>query len=114
MTLQGALRFDHAWSYSPEQIVGPTSFLPTPIVFPETAGVIGYNDLSPRGRPGLRRLRQRQDVAQDQSRPVPDAASNNNGNYSITNPTSRMAGSTSRLGGDRSWTDNGNYIPTAI
>ena len=25
-----------------------------------------------------------------------DAASNNNGNYSITNPTSRMAGSTAR------------------
>src|SRR4029453_5764156 len=43
-----------------------------------------------------------------------DAASNNNGNYSITNPTSRMAGSTEvgRPPITRVWTDaNRNFIP---
>ena len=29
MTLQGALRYDHAWSYFPEQTVGPVRFFPT-------------------------------------------------------------------------------------
>jgi hypothetical protein len=48
MTLQGAFRYDHAWSYFPEQRVGGTRFLPTPIVFPETPGVTGFNDITPR------------------------------------------------------------------
>src|SRR5438093_3453792 len=49
MTLQGALRFDRNWSYSPDQQIGPTTFLPAPITFPETPGVNAYKDLSPRG-----------------------------------------------------------------
>ena len=49
MTLQGALRFDRNWSLFPEQRIGPTNFLPTPIVFPETPGVNAYKDISPRG-----------------------------------------------------------------
>jgi hypothetical protein len=122
MTIQGALRFDHAWSYSPEQTVGPTRFLPTPIVFPRTPGVVGYNDISPRlglaydvfgnGKTSLKVNMGR----------YLDAASNNNGNYSITNPTSRMAGST-ELGQPaitRTWSDTtfpvgdprrGNFVP---
>ena len=94
MTLQGALRYDHAWSYSPEQTVGPTRFLPNPIAFPKTDGVKGYDDISPRlglaydlfgnGKTSLKINLGR----------YLDAASNNNGHYSITNPTSRMAGST--------------------
>ena len=51
-----------------------------------------------------------------------DAASNNNGNYTITNPTSRMAGSTEagRPAITRTWNDSfypvgdprrGNYVP---
>ena len=36
MTMQGALRFDWARSYSPEQTIGPTNFLPTQLQFPET------------------------------------------------------------------------------
>ena len=28
MTLQGALRFDRNWSFSPEQHIGPSNFLP--------------------------------------------------------------------------------------
>jgi hypothetical protein len=114
MTVQGALRYDHAWSYFPEQQVGPTRFLPTPIVYPETAGVKGYDDVSPRvgfaydvfgtGKTSLKVNLGR----------YLDAASNNNGNYSITNPTSRMAGSTEvgRPPITRVWTDaNRNFIP---
>jgi hypothetical protein len=114
MTLQGALRFDHAWSYSPEQVVGPTRFLPNPITFPRTDGVKGYNDISPRlglaydlfgnGKTSLKVNLGR----------YLDAASNNNGNYSITNPTSRMAGSTEagRPAITRSWNDaDRDYVP---
>ncbi len=48
LTLQGALRFDHARSWFPEQQEGPSRFLPEAIRFPKTEGVDSYNDLSPR------------------------------------------------------------------
>ena len=74
MTLQGALRFDNAWSYSPAQTIGPAlingqTFLATPLSFDRTDGV-NYKDISPRGGSGARRLRQRQDVRQGQRRQV--------------------------------------------
>ncbi len=34
--LQSAVRFDHAWSYFPEQTVGPHRFLPTAVVYPRS------------------------------------------------------------------------------
>jgi hypothetical protein len=49
MTLQGALRYDRAWSYYPEVTIGPVRFFPNPVTYPKTEGVTGYNDLSPRG-----------------------------------------------------------------
>ena len=49
MTLQGALRYDRAWSYFPEVTIGPVRFLQTPIHYEKTAGVTGYNDITPRG-----------------------------------------------------------------
>jgi hypothetical protein len=94
MTLQGALRFDHAWSYSPEQVVGPTRFLANPIVFPETPGVVGYNDISQRMGVAYDLFGNGKTAIKVNLGRYLDAASNNNGNYSITNPTSRMAGST--------------------
>jgi hypothetical protein len=48
MTFQGAIRYDRAWSYFPEVTIGPVRFLPTPIQYEETAGVTGYNDITPR------------------------------------------------------------------
>ena len=48
LTLQGALRFDRAWSWFPAQREGPSRFLPTAILIPETRGVDSYKDLSPR------------------------------------------------------------------
>jgi hypothetical protein len=114
MTLQGALRYDHAWSYSPEQVVGPTRFLPNPITFPRTPGVVGYNDISPRAGLAFDVFGNGRTALKVNLGRYLDAASNNNGNYSITNPTSRMAGSTElgRPAITRSWTDtNRNYVP---
>jgi hypothetical protein len=121
MTLQGAVRFDHAWSYSPEQVVGPTRFLPTPIVFPRTAGVVGYNDISPRLGLAYDVFGNGKTALKVNLGRYLDAASNNNGNYSITNPTSRMAGSTElgRPAITRTWNDRlfandprfGNFVP---
>jgi hypothetical protein len=49
VTLLGALRYDRAWSYFPEQQVGPVRFFPNPVTYQRTTGVEGYNDLWPRG-----------------------------------------------------------------
>jgi hypothetical protein len=122
MTLQAALRFDHAWSYSPEQTVGPTRFLPNPIVFPETPGVVGYNDISPRAGFVYDLFGNGKTSIKVNIGRYLDSASNNNGNYSITNPTSRMAGSTEagRPAILRTWNDSfypvgdprrGNFSP---
>ena len=51
MTLQGALRYDRAWSYSPEAHNGTevTSRVNLqPITMPRTASVDAYNDITPR------------------------------------------------------------------
>ena len=48
MTFQGALRYDHAWSYFPEQTIIPVRFFPTEKTYPYTEGS-SYNDLTPRG-----------------------------------------------------------------
>jgi hypothetical protein len=51
LTLQGALRYDRAWSYSPADGNGTTKtsgFNAGGISFPETAGVNAYNDITPR------------------------------------------------------------------
>jgi hypothetical protein len=51
MTLQGALRYDHAWSWFPSEHNGAPQagpFNPTPITFEATEGVRGYHDISPR------------------------------------------------------------------
>jgi hypothetical protein len=51
LTMQGALRYDHASSYAPPELNGTTntSFLnPQPITIPRTPGVNSYNDITPR------------------------------------------------------------------
>jgi hypothetical protein len=51
LTLQGALRYDRAWSFSPAEGNGTTDvsrFNAAPISFPYTPGVNAYNDLTPR------------------------------------------------------------------
>jgi hypothetical protein len=114
LTLQGALRFDHAWSYFPDQQIGPVKFLPTAFVLPAQGGVLGYNDITPRGGAAY-------DVFGDGNTSLKvnvgkylEAATNHN-TYSLSNPAARVAGSPV-LGAPpavtRTWTDaNGNYVP---
>ncbi|HEY1305182.1 MAG TPA: carboxypeptidase regulatory-like domain-containing protein [Vicinamibacterales bacterium] len=51
LTLQGGLRYEHAWSWYPGGENGALTgsrFLPQPFVFPRSDGVTGYNDITPR------------------------------------------------------------------
>ena len=48
MTLQGALRFDRAWSSFPEQTIPQDVWWPSEFVIPAATGVNAYLDLSPR------------------------------------------------------------------
>jgi hypothetical protein len=104
-TFQGALRYDNSWSWFPEQQVGPHRFLPTPIVFEETDGV-NYKDITPRVGVawdvfGTGRTAVKVNIGR-----YLEPASNGNGNYSATNPTSRITTTTSRT-----WIDgNNNFI----
>ena len=46
LTLQGALRYEHAWSYYPESYIGGTRFIPFSTI-PEADGA-NFNDVMPR------------------------------------------------------------------
>jgi hypothetical protein len=48
MTLQGALRFDRAWSRFPEQTIPQDVWWPTAFTIPDAKGVDAYLDISPR------------------------------------------------------------------
>jgi hypothetical protein len=51
LTLQGGLRYEHAWSWFPageNGILAPSTFLATPFTFPRSDGVTGFNDITPR------------------------------------------------------------------
>jgi hypothetical protein len=104
LTLQGALRYDFAYSKFKDQQVGPERFIPEAIFLPAQDGVTGYKDLSPRVG-----------VAYDLSGDGKTSlrfnygkyleAANNGGRYTATNPLARIVTSTTR-----SWTDaNGNF-----
>jgi hypothetical protein len=51
LTLQGALRYDRAWSFTPADMNGTeltSRFNAAPISFPRTPGVDSFNDMTPR------------------------------------------------------------------
>jgi hypothetical protein len=106
LTLQGALRYDRAWSHFPEQVIGPDVWIPTAIVVPADSGVNAYNDLSPRvgaaydvfgnGKTSLKA---------NVGRYLHPAS--NSGRFVASNPSERMVTLV-----DRAWTDgNRNYVP---
>ena len=46
LTVQGALRYDHPWSWFPETVEPQSRFFPG-ATFPRTDGVTGYQDITP-------------------------------------------------------------------
>ena len=108
MTLQGALRYDHVYSWAPAEgngTDGTSRFSSTPIRFPRTVSVSGYHDLSPRfgvaydlfgnGKTALKASAGRY-----------LAAATADGIYSSQSP----AGNFVRTVSNRAWTDsNANY-----
>jgi hypothetical protein len=100
ITLQGALRFDHAWSYSPPQTIGPAliggqTFLATPLQFGRTDGV-NYKDISPRGGFAWDLFGNGKTAIKINTGRYGDPASNLNNNYSISNPLARIATTATR------------------
>jgi Carboxypeptidase regulatory-like domain len=109
LTLQAAVRFDHSWSYYPEQSIGGVTFLPTVTVFPESKGVEGYNDITPRMGAAFDLFGDGKTAIKVNMGRYLEAAVNNNGNYSELLPAaaSRIPRSVTRT-----WTDaNGNFNP---
>jgi hypothetical protein len=104
--VQGALRFDRAWSSFPEQVIGPSVTIPTAIVLEPQDGITGYNDISPRvgaaydlfgnGKTSLKA---------NIGRYLHPAS--NQGRYINANPSERVSTITARQ-----WTDhNTNFVP---
>ena len=90
LTVQGAVRFDHPWSTYPEQSIGGVEFLPAVTTFPETRGVEGYNDITPRmGLAYDLRGNGKTALKFNMGRYL-EAAVNGNGNYSALLPASRV------------------------
>ena len=107
LTLQGALRYEHAWSWFPEGENGITADnrFGSRFIFPEQKGVTGFHDLTPRmgaaydlfgtGKTSLKvNISKYLETAQ------------NGGLYTQSNPAVTFQQTTAR-----SWTDNGNFIP---
>jgi hypothetical protein len=107
MTLQGGLRYDHAWSYFPEQTVGPVRFFPTPVTYPARRASRAITTCG-RGRRRLRRVRHGKTSIKFNVGRYLEAAQNG-GLFIALNPTGPSLDDTTRT-----WTDaNRNYSPTA-
>ncbi len=105
VTLQSALRYDNSWSYFPEQQVGPHPFLLTPVVFPQADGV-NYKDITPRLGVAWDVFGTGKTAVKVNLGRYLEPASNGNGNYSATNPTSRITSTSART-----WVDaNNNFV----
>jgi hypothetical protein len=108
LTLQGALRYEHAWSWFPADengILADNQF-GTRYIFPRQDGVTGFNDITPRMGAAYDLFGNgKTSVKVNMSKYLETAQ--NGGLYTINNP-----GVTFQATTNRSWTDgNHNFIP---
>jgi len=98
-TLQGALRYDHAWSYFPEQTIPEQRFFPQALTLPFTKGS-SYNDIWPRGGVAMDVFGNGKTSLKVNGGRYLEAAQN--GGFFITNnPTGRLSTTSART-----WADN--------
>jgi hypothetical protein len=103
MTLQGALRYDHAYSWSPSEGNGTTAtsrWNAAPITFDRTVSVRGYNDITPRLGVAYDVFGTGKTALKFNLGKYLDAATNDS-NYTVNNPANRL-----QRDMDRNWTDN--------
>ena len=108
LSIQGALRYERAWSWHPEGENGvlEASRFGGPIVFPRVESVRGYNDLSPRAGVAYDVFGNGKTALKGHVGHYVQSA-DNSGNFTINNPAVTFQRSTSRA-----WVDgNNNRVP---
>jgi hypothetical protein len=103
LTLQGAVRYDHAYSWSPAEGNGTlktSPYNPQPISFERTVSVRGYDDITPRLGVAYDLFGTGKTAVKFIAGKYLDAATND-GNYTVNNPANRVQTSM-----NRNWTDN--------
>jgi hypothetical protein len=109
LTLQGGLRYEHAWSWYPEGENGALTgsrFMPQPFIFPRADGVTGYHDITPRMGAAYDVFGNgKTAIKANYSKYLQPA--NNESNFIQANPGVTLQTSTTRTWGDA----NGNFVP---
>jgi hypothetical protein len=110
LTLTGALRYDRAWSYSPEGLNGTTTAAPQlgfdAITFPRTPSVDAFNDITPRFGVAYDVFGTGKTAVKFSAGRYLGAASNTSpGPFTRNNPAVRTVNSVSR-----GWTDDGDFV----
>jgi hypothetical protein len=116
LTLQGALRWDHPWSWFPEQVEPASRFFPG-VTLARSDGVTGYNDITPRMGAAYDLFGSGKTAIKVNVGKYLQGASVSNLAYNF-NPALRIPGGDTTFGGvlapstTRSWTDaNHNFVP---